>query len=70
MRGRHDLTDAEWAIISPLLPDKPLGQARGAGGALAGIFSSHRLLGGARPPARRGREKGVRITPSDAREAG
>ncbi len=25
MRGRHDLTDAEWAIISPLPPDKPRG---------------------------------------------
>ncbi len=102
MQGRHDLTDAEWAIISPLPPDKPrgvprvddrrdlshpahrhavarpsatlraacnslqpLGQARGvgapvrgAGGALAGISSSPRRLGGARPPARRGRKKG------------
>ncbi len=28
MRGRHDLTDAEWAIISPLLPDKPRGVPR------------------------------------------
>ncbi len=25
MQGRHDLTDAEWAIISPLPPDKPRG---------------------------------------------
>ncbi len=97
MRGWHDLTDAEWAIISPLPPDKPrgdqrdlshpahrhavarpsgtlraacdslqpLGQARGAGapvrgagGALAGVSSSPRLLGGAPPPARRGRKKG------------
>ncbi len=28
MRGRHGLTDAEWAIISPLLPDKPRGVPR------------------------------------------
>ena len=28
MRGRHDLTDAEWAIISPLPPDKPRGDQR------------------------------------------
>ncbi len=28
MRGRHDLTNAEWAIISPLLPDKPRGVPR------------------------------------------
>ncbi len=28
MRGRHGLTDAEWAIISPLLPDKPRGDQR------------------------------------------
>ena len=28
MRGRHDLTDAEWAIISPLPPDKPRGVPR------------------------------------------
>ncbi len=28
MQGRHDLTDAEWAIISPLLPDKPRGVPR------------------------------------------
>ena len=46
-------------------PLQPLGQARGAGApvrgagdGLAGISSSHRLLGGARPPARRGRKKG------------
>ncbi len=28
MQGRLDLTDAEWAIISPLLPDKPRGVPR------------------------------------------
>ncbi len=28
MQGRHDLTDAEWAIISPLPPDKPRGVPR------------------------------------------
>ncbi len=100
MQGRHDLTDAEWAIISPLPPDKPRGDqrefshpahrhavarpsatlraacdslqplqlpgqargvgatVRGAGDGLAGISSSPRRLGGARPPARRGRKKG------------
>ncbi len=102
MQGRHDLTDAEWAIISPLLPDKPRGVPRVDDrraisgifhilrtgtpwhdlpercgphatvcnrwarqgvrerlfGALAGVSSSPRLLGGARPPARRGRKKG------------
>ena len=71
MRGRHDLTDAEWAIISPLLPNKPRGVPRVDDrrvirgifhilrtGTLAGISSSHRLLGGACPPARCGRKKG------------
>jgi transposase len=28
MSGRHDLTDAEWAVIAPLLPNKPRGVAR------------------------------------------
>ena len=28
MQGRHDLTGAEWAIISPLPPDKPRGVPR------------------------------------------
>ncbi len=28
MQDRHDLTDAEWAIISPLPPDKPRGVPR------------------------------------------
>lgn len=28
MTGRHELTDAEWALISPLLPNKPRGVAR------------------------------------------
>lgn len=26
--GRHELTDAEWAIIQPLLPNKPRGVPR------------------------------------------
>ena len=26
--GRHELTDEEWAIIQPLLPNKPRGVAR------------------------------------------
>jgi transposase len=25
---RHDLTDVEWAIIQPLLPNKPRGVSR------------------------------------------
>ena len=29
MTGRHDLSDAEWAVISPLLPNKPRRAARG-----------------------------------------
>ena len=28
MLGRHDLSDPEWAIIAPLLPNKPRGVAR------------------------------------------
>jgi transposase len=28
MTGRHDLSDREWAIIAPLLPNKPRGVAR------------------------------------------
>ena len=28
MTGRHDLTDAEWAVIAPLMPNKPRGVAR------------------------------------------
>ena len=28
MTGRHDLSDAEWAVIAPLLPNKPRGVAR------------------------------------------
>lgn len=28
MTGRHDLLDREWAIIAPLLPNKPRGVAR------------------------------------------
>ncbi len=35
MQGRHDLADAEWAIISPLLPDKPRVDDRRA---IGGIF--------------------------------
>ena len=27
-RRRYELTDREWAIIEPLLPNKPLGLAR------------------------------------------
>ncbi len=39
MRGRHDLTDAEWAIISPLPPDKPRGVPRvDDRRAISGIF--------------------------------
>lgn len=26
--GRHDLSDREWELIAPLLPDKPRGVAR------------------------------------------
>ena len=121
MQGRHDLTDVEWAIISPLLPDKPRGVPRvDDRRAISGIF--HILRTGmpwrdlpercgphatvynrynrwakqgvwerlfkalaARPPGSlhlldssvvrahqhaAGGKKGVRITPSDAREAG
>ncbi len=48
MQSRHDLTDAEWAIISPLPPDKP-GAFHGwtTGGLSAGSFTSC-------APARRG----------------
>lgn len=28
MTGRHDLSDTEWALIAPLLPNKPRGVAR------------------------------------------
>ena len=28
MKRRHDLTDAEWALIAPLLPNKPRGVPR------------------------------------------
>ena len=28
MKGRHDLTDAEWALIEPLLPNTPRGVPR------------------------------------------
>lgn len=28
MTGRHDLSEREWAIIAPLLPNKPRGVAR------------------------------------------
>jgi len=28
MKARHDLTEAEWAIIGPFLPNKPRGIAR------------------------------------------
>lgn len=28
MRRRHELTDAEWGIIQPLLPNKPRGVPR------------------------------------------
>ena len=28
MTGRHDLSDAEWAGIAPLLPNKPRGVAQ------------------------------------------
>ena len=59
MQGRHDLTDAEWAIISPLPPDKPRGVPRvDDRRVISGISSSPRRLGGVRPPARRGRKKG------------
>ncbi len=121
MQGRHDLTDAEWAIISPLPPDKPRGVPRvDDRRAISGIF--HILRTGtpwrdlpehcgphatvcnrcnrwarqgvrerlfealaARSPGSlhlldssvvrahqhaAGGKKGVRITPSDAREAG
>ena len=65
MRGRHDLTDAEWAIISPLPPDKPRGVPRvDDRRVISGIF--HILRTG----TPRAEKKGVRTTPSDAREAG
>ena len=39
MSGRHDLTDAEWAVIAPLLPNKPRGVARvGDRRVISGIF--------------------------------
>ena len=39
MQGRHDLTDAEWAIISPLPPDKQRGVPRvDDRRAISGIF--------------------------------
>ncbi len=28
MKGRHDLTDGEWALMEPLLPNKPRGMRR------------------------------------------
>ena len=28
MKGRHDLSDEEWGLIAPLLPNKPRGVAR------------------------------------------
>ena len=28
MTGGHDLSDVEWAVIAPLLPNKPRGVAR------------------------------------------
>ncbi|MGE0652473.1 MAG: transposase, partial [Alphaproteobacteria bacterium] len=28
MKYRHDLTEAEWSLIAPLLPNKPRGVAR------------------------------------------
>jgi transposase len=28
MKRRHDLTDAEWSLIAPLLPNKPRGVPR------------------------------------------
>lgn len=28
-RRRYELTDREWSILSPLLPNKPLGVPRG-----------------------------------------
>jgi len=28
MQSRHDLTDTEWAVIQPLLPNKPRGSGR------------------------------------------
>jgi transposase len=28
MTGRHDLSDGEWAVIAPLLPNRPRGVAR------------------------------------------
>ena len=28
MKRRHDLTDAEWAVIAPILPNKPRGVPR------------------------------------------
>jgi transposase len=28
MTGRHDLSDREWTIVAPLLPNKPRGVAR------------------------------------------
>ncbi len=121
MQGRHDLTDAEWAIISPLPPDKPRGVPRvDDRRAISGIFHilrtgtpwrdlpercgphatvCNRCNRGARQGVRErlfgalatgspgslhfldasvvcahqhaaGGKKGVRITPSDAREAG
>ncbi len=98
MRGWHDLTDAEWAIISPLPPDKPRGvprvdlpercgphatvcnrwarqgvRERLFGALAAGAPGSLHLLDASVVRAHQhaaGGKKGVRITPSDAREAG
>ncbi len=46
MTGRPDLTDAQWALIAPLLPDKPRGVARvDDRRVIGGIF--HALVTGA-----------------------
>ena len=39
MTGRHDLSDAEWAVIAALLPNRPRGVARvNDRRAISGIF--------------------------------
>ena len=60
MQGRHDLTDAEWAIISPLPPDKPRGVPRvDDRRAISGIFHVLRTGTPWRDlPERCGRKKG------------
>ena len=45
--GRFDLTDGEWTIIGPLLPNKP----RGAAGRIDLLFTDIMMPGGLDGPA-------------------